>query len=75
MRIRIRHIAVRFALLLGAAAVVPLIAYGAISILSLQRGTRNSVIAGNINVATRRVLHALGIELIAPANAGCAPFS
>jgi len=53
MAIRIRHLATRFALLLAAAAVVPLIAYGAISILSLQRGTRDSVTTGNINVATR----------------------
>ncbi len=53
MTLRIRHIAVRFALLLALAAVVPLIAYGVISILSLQRGTRESVIAGNENVATR----------------------
>lgn len=50
---RIRHIATRFALLLALAAVVPLIAYGAISILSLQRGTRETVVAGNQNVATR----------------------
>ena len=50
---RIRHIAVRFALLLAIAAVAPLIAYGIVSILSLQRGTRQSVIAGNQNVATR----------------------
>ena len=49
----IRRIAVRFALLLALAAIVPLIAYGFVSILSLQRGTRESVIAGNMNVATR----------------------
>jgi signal transduction histidine kinase len=53
MTLKIRHIAVRFALLLGLAAVVPLVAYGFVSILSLQRGTRESVIAGNQNVATR----------------------
>jgi two-component system, NtrC family, sensor kinase len=53
MAFRIRHLATRFAILLAAAAVVPLIAYGAISIVSLQRGTRESVITGNINVATR----------------------
>jgi len=53
MTLRIRHIAVRFALLLALAAVVPLIAYGFVSILSLQRGTRESVIAGSQNVATR----------------------
>jgi signal transduction histidine kinase len=50
---RIRHIATRFALLLGIAAVVPLVAYGVVSILSLQRGTRQSVIGGNENVAVR----------------------
>src|SRR6266550_3893986 len=53
MAVRIRHIATRFALLLGAAAVVPLVAYGAVSIVSLQRGTRESVIHGNQNVSMR----------------------
>jgi signal transduction histidine kinase len=53
MAFRIRHIATRFALLLGLAAVLPLVAYGVVSIFSLQRGTRESVIAGNQNVATR----------------------
>jgi hypothetical protein len=53
MALRIRHIATRFALLLGAAAVVPLVAYGAVSIVSLQRGTRESVIQGNQNVSMR----------------------
>jgi signal transduction histidine kinase len=50
---RIRHISTRFALLLGVAAVVPLVAYGLVSILSLQRGTRESVVNGNQNVAVR----------------------
>src|SRR5881394_231701 len=50
---KIRHIATRFALLLGVAAVVPLLAYGFVSILSLQRGTRGSVVNGNQNVAVR----------------------
>ena len=50
---RIRHIATRFALLVGIAAVVPLLAYGLVSILSLQRGTRESVVHGNQNVAVR----------------------
>ncbi len=50
---KIRHIATRFALLLGVAAVVPLLAYGVVSLLSLQRGTRESVISGNQNVASR----------------------
>jgi signal transduction histidine kinase len=53
MGLRIRRIAVRFAVLLALAAVAPLVAYGAVSILSLQRGTRETVIAGNQNVATR----------------------
>jgi two-component system NtrC family sensor kinase len=53
MALRIRHISTRFALLLGIAAVVPLVAYGAVSILSLQRGTRESVVHGNQNVAVR----------------------
>jgi signal transduction histidine kinase len=53
MAIRVRRIAVRFALLLALAAVVPLVAYGVVSIWSLQRGTRESVIVGNQNVATR----------------------
>ena len=53
MTLKIRRIAARFALLLGVAAVVPLLAYGFISLLSLQRGTRESIINGNLNVATR----------------------
>jgi signal transduction histidine kinase len=53
MTFKIRRIAVRFALLLTLVAIVPLVAYGVVSILSLQRGTRESVIAGNENVATR----------------------
>lgn len=53
MRTRRRHIATRFALLLALAAVVPLIAYGAVSILSLRQGTRQSVVQGDANVATR----------------------
>src|SRR5438105_13131596 len=53
MRIRIRHIATRFALLLTAAAVLPLVAYGLASVFSLQRGTRENVVAGTANVATR----------------------
>ena len=53
MALKIRHIATRFALLLALAAVVPLLAYGLISLLSLQRGTHDSVVIGNQNVATR----------------------
>src|SRR6476646_5639244 len=50
---RVRRISTRFALLLGLAAVVPLLLYGFVSILSLQRGTRESVVNGNRNVAVR----------------------
>jgi len=53
MAFTIRHLATRFALLLALAAVVPLVAYGVVSILSLQRGTHETVIAGNLNVAER----------------------
>src|SRR5438552_12295755 len=53
MALQLRRIAVRFALLLAAAAIVPLVAFGVVSILSLQRGTHESVVAGNLNVATR----------------------
>jgi signal transduction histidine kinase len=53
MTLTIRHIATRLALLLALAAVVPLVAYGLVSILSLQEGTHDSVVAGNQNVATR----------------------
>jgi signal transduction histidine kinase len=47
------RIATRFALLLAIAAVVPLVAYGVASILTLQRGTRESIVKGNENVAVR----------------------
>jgi signal transduction histidine kinase len=53
MMFRIRHIATRFALLLAVAAVAPLLAYGFVSLLSLRSGTRDSIITGNQNVATR----------------------
>ena len=52
-RYAVKKITHRFALLLAAAAVGPLLAYGAISIYSLQRGTRSTVIEGNLNVARR----------------------
>ena len=53
MALRIRHIATRFALILAAAAALPLLAYGVASVRSLQEGTRESVTTGNLNVATR----------------------
>jgi signal transduction histidine kinase len=53
VELKIRHIATRFALILALAAVLPLLAYGVVSIRSLNRGTRESVVGGNQNVATR----------------------
>jgi signal transduction histidine kinase len=50
---RIRHIATRLALILATAAVLPLVAYGVLSIASFERGARESVMAGNVNVAAR----------------------
>jgi two-component system, NtrC family, sensor kinase len=51
--VRIRRIATRFALILAAAAVLPLGAYGVWSLVTLQRGTRDSIVTGNRNVAAR----------------------
>jgi signal transduction histidine kinase len=53
MQFVIRRIATRFAFILAIAAVLPLLAYGFVSLISLQRGTRESVVAGNQNVAVR----------------------
>jgi signal transduction histidine kinase len=53
MAFSIRHIATRLIIFLVGAAVLPLVAYGAVSLLSLQRGTATSVVDGNLNVATR----------------------
>ena len=71
-----RKIATRFVLLVATAAVAPLMIYGIVSIHSLWTGTRQSVIAGNLNVAVRaaeqidlyidnnvKVLQALGANL------------
>jgi signal transduction histidine kinase len=49
----VKRIAYRFALMLAAAAILPLLAYGALSILSLRTGARQAVILGNQNVAQR----------------------
>ncbi len=51
--LRISGIRGQFALILALAAILPLIGYGLISILSLQSGTRNSVGAGNLGSASR----------------------
>lgn len=50
---KIRRIATRFALILAGAALLPLAAYGVWSLVTLQRGTRESIVAGNLNVAAR----------------------
>jgi signal transduction histidine kinase len=47
------RIATRFALLLAAAAVVPLLAYGAVSITSLSASAEETVTQGHIDVARR----------------------
>jgi signal transduction histidine kinase len=46
-----KTVSTRFAVMLAAAAVVPLLAYGAVSILSLRSGAQQAVILGNQNVA------------------------
>ena len=46
-----KKIATRFAVLMAAAAVLPLLAYGAASIMSLRTGAQQAVIVGNQNVA------------------------
>ena len=69
-------ITTRFVLLVATAAVAPLVIYGIVSIYSLWTGIRQSMIAGNLNVAVRaaeqidlyidnnvKVLQALGANL------------
>jgi signal transduction histidine kinase len=56
----LKRITSRFALLLAAAGILPLLVYGAVSILSLREATRRSVITGNENVA-RRVAEQIGL--------------
>jgi signal transduction histidine kinase len=48
-----KRIATRFALLMAAAAVLPLLAFGAWSIVSARSGAKEAVILGNLNVARR----------------------
>jgi signal transduction histidine kinase len=43
----------RIALLVATVAVLPLLVYGLVSIRSLNSGTRQSVVAGNLNLASR----------------------
>jgi signal transduction histidine kinase len=47
----VKKITTRFALLMAAAAVMPLLAYGAVSIYSLRTGAQETVVQGNLNVA------------------------
>src|SRR6476659_7191276 len=47
----VKHISTRFALLMAAAAVMPLLAYGAVSIYALRSGAQEAVVQGNLNVA------------------------
>jgi signal transduction histidine kinase len=49
----VKKISTRFALMMAAAAVVPLLAYGAVSILSVRGGAQQTVIHGNQDVARR----------------------
>ena len=48
-----RTITTRFVMLVATAAVAPLVLYGALSVYSLCEGSRQSVIDGNRNVASR----------------------
>jgi len=47
----VTKISTRFALLLAAAAVLPLLGYGAMSIFSLRTGAQQAVVDGNLNLA------------------------
>jgi signal transduction histidine kinase len=49
----VKRISTQFAVLLALAAVLPLLAYGAVSMVSLRSGAREAVRTGNINVARR----------------------
>ena len=48
-----KRISTRFALMMAVAAIVPLLAYGAMSILSVRGGARQAVVEGNRDVAAR----------------------
>ena len=71
-----KRITSRFVLLIATAAVAPLIIYGLVSVGSLRSGTRQSVTAGNLKVASQiasqvdlymrhneRILQSVGTEL------------
>jgi signal transduction histidine kinase len=48
-----KRIATRFALMMAAAAVLPLLAFGALSIFSVRDGAEQAIVNGNLNVARR----------------------
>jgi signal transduction histidine kinase len=73
---QVKKISTRFAVMMAGAAVVPLLAYGAMSIVSVGEGAQRAVIQGNLDVARRvgeqieayvtnniRVLHALSLDM------------
>src|SRR5262245_52814773 len=49
----VKRISTRFAVMMAVAAIVPLLGYGAMSVLSVRTGTQQAVIEGNLNVARR----------------------
>ena len=61
------RISTRFALLMAAAGVLPLLAYGAVSIVSLRIGAQEAVILGNLNVA-RQVAEQIELYVIGSVN-------
>jgi signal transduction histidine kinase len=71
-----KRITSRFVLLIASAAIAPLVAYGVVSLIGLDRGTRSSVTDGNLRVAQQvasrigqyvdhntRVLKSIGLSL------------
>jgi signal transduction histidine kinase len=71
-----KRITSRFVLLIASAAIAPLVAYGAVSLIGLDQGTRSSVTDGNLRVAQQvasrigqyvdnntRVLRSIGLSL------------
>ena len=48
-----KRISTRFALMMAAAAVLPLLAFGALSIYSVRGGAEQAIVNGNLNVARR----------------------
>lgn len=58
-----KKISTRFALLMAAAAVLPLLGYGAVSLFSVRTGAQQAVVLGNQNVA-RRVAEQIDLYLV-----------